>query len=229
LKDRAKFLCARSESLEELHLDHCTISDAEFRYLTCLTNLRVLSIPYCASVEHNIAELVQHLHHLSCLDVSGGYRDTDSILAAVIRSGTTSLTSLNVSRCRKLTDGGLGHIATIIKSNPLASLNLSDCCRITEGGLATIANAEGLSSLRALNLDFNGHLQESSIAYLLQRVDGHALEELCLARCRLTDATLHNLAFGKKSPTLSLCRVSLRTTIDGCNLAAGTLPLLGGD
>ncbi len=95
----------------------------------------------------------------------------------------TSLWSLDLSRCERVTDSGLAHLAHLIS---LQSLNLFGCERVTNRGLAHLWSLSSLQSLRltccAVTDDGMKHLGSLT-----------SLRSLEMSWCKVTDEGLAHL------------------------------------
>ncbi|XP_002735244.3 F-box/LRR-repeat protein 14-like [Saccoglossus kowalevskii] len=162
------------------------------------------------SLKRSLSSVVQGMHNLQSLNLSGCYNLTDVGLAHAFVREMPSLTVLNLSLCKQITDSSLGRIAQYLRN--LEHLDLGGCCNITNTGLLLIA--WGLTKLRYLNLRSCRHVSDSGIAHLAGLTKNDAggtlfLQHLVLQDCqKLTDLALLNAARGLvklESLNLSFC------------------------
>eukprot|EP00759_Apiculatamorpha_spiralis_P022227 PhF_6_TR26547/c4_g2_i8/m.38387 len=141
------------------------------------------------------------LTSLISLDLHCCYRITDAGVAHVSR--LTSLTSLSLRCCNLITDAGLKHIETLTL---LTSLDLSSCHRITDAGLAHIRIFKVLTSL---NLNSCHQITNSGLAHVATLT---SLTSLHLWDCYLiNDAGLEHVATLTSLTTLNLQACKLIT------------------
>lgn len=92
-----------------------------------------------------------------------------------LKREVTSLTSLNLSCCYKITDLGLKHISNLANFVNLTSLNLSCCDKITDSGLTHISN---LANLTSLNLSYCNKITDPGLSRLSKRIPNCKIESL---------------------------------------------------
>ena len=100
------------------------------------------------------------LPQIEALDLSGCYNVTDIGIAHALTCDVPSLTRLNLSLCKQITDASLGRIAQHLRH--LEDLDLGGCCNVTNTGLLLVA--WGLERLRSLNLRSCWHVSDQGIA-----------------------------------------------------------------
>ncbi len=153
------------------------------------------------SLRKSLRDVVQGMPALSLLDLSGCYNLSDSVLETGFNRTISSLTSINLSLCKELTDNSLGRIATHCKN--LEILDLGGCTKITNTGLLLISL--GLRKLVSLNLRSCWQITDTGLSHL-SRTDGEerterlVLENLVLQDCqKLSDESLRYISEGFKS------------------------------
>ncbi|KAG8257026.1 F-box/LRR-repeat protein 14 [Homalodisca vitripennis] len=161
------------------------------------------------SLKRSLRDVVQGIPNLISLNLRGCYNVTDLALTQAFFSELTSITRLDLSLCKQITDNSLGRIAHL---KNLEVLDLGGCCNVTNTGLLLIA--WGLKNLRWLNLRSCWHISDQGIAHVAglnkENADGNlALEHLGLQDCqRLSDEALKHVSTGLtglKSINLSFC------------------------
>jgi len=164
-------LLAEFPLAEEVAIGFC-MTDAEFRHMPALPNLRSLSLGGNVSLTPDAIGRVARWRTLRRLRL-GGIRVTDAALPRL--AGLTGLRELDVS-WTEVTDGGLPHLAGL---TGLEALDLSHT-RVTGRGLSALA---ALPRLRRLNL--------ADTVYFDAGLGGlagcRALEELRLGSMNLYD------------------------------------------
>ncbi|KAJ1524131.1 hypothetical protein ONE63_010662 [Megalurothrips usitatus] len=162
------------------------------------------------SLKKSLREVVVYVPALTSLNLSGIYNVTDLGLSNAFMNDLPTLTELNLSLCKQLTDGAMGRIAQHLKN--LETLRLEGCSNITNTGLLLIA--WGLKRLRRLDLRSCWLVSDQGIGHLSglnrETAPGNLeLEYLGLQDCqRLSDDALRHIATGLKklrSVNLSFC------------------------
>lgn len=162
------------------------------------------------SLKRSLRDVVQGIPNLVSLNLSGCYNVTDIALSHAFVADMNTLTKLDLSLCKQVTDTSLGRIAQYLKN--LEVLELGGCCNVTNTGLLLIA--WGLKKLRWLNLRSCWHVSDQGIGHLAgqYRETAHgnlSLEHLGLQDCqRLSDEALKHVSLGLtslKSINLSFC------------------------
>lgn len=171
-----------------------------------IKRVQVLSL----TMRRGLGDVFRGIPKLQSLSLSGCYNMSDAGLNGALNQPFSSLTELNLSLCKNITDASLGKIAQCLKN--LETLELGGCSNITNGGLHVIA--WGLKSLKRLDLRSCWHISDQGIGYLAglnSEAGGNlALEHLCLQDVqRLTDEGLRSMSLGLatslKSINLSFC------------------------
>ncbi|XP_011697749.1 PREDICTED: F-box/LRR-repeat protein 14 [Wasmannia auropunctata] len=162
------------------------------------------------SLRRGLSDVLKGVPNLESLSLSGCYHLTDIGITNAFCQEYPSLTELNLSLCKQVTDASLSRIAQYLKN--LEHLELGGCCNITNTGLLLIA--WGLKKLKRLDLRSCWHVSDLGIAHLAglnrETADGNlALEHLSLQDCqRLSDEALRHVSLGLttlKSINLSFC------------------------
>ena len=194
----------------KLHLRRSTVALFPSLVKRGIVSIRVLSL------RRGLREVVSDIRGLESLNLCGCYNVTDACLASAITSPLFSLTTLNLSLCKALTDSSIERIAKLVPN--LIHLDLGGCSFITANGLMFIA--WGLSKLKHLNLRGCKLISDRGIG----NICGHnvnvtgakgnlGLENLVLQDCqKLSDQTLKHISTGlNKLKLLNLsfcCRIT---------------------
>ena len=173
----------------------------------------------------NLREVIVGIPNLESLDLNGCYNVRDAALRNALQYDVNSLTTLNLSLCKQITDQTLQRIAQYLKK--LEVLELGGCTHVTSNGLLQLS--DGLHRLRLLNLRSCRCISDQGMAHLagLNRnisVGGQMcgvtvstpvttgtsqLEKLVLQDCqKLTDQALKYISVGLlrlQSLNLSFC------------------------
>ncbi|CAD6225467.1 GSCOCG00005693001-RA-CDS [Cotesia congregata] len=164
------------------------------------------------SLKRGLGDVIKCIPNLESLNLSGCYNVTDQGLNNAISDTVTSLTRLDLSLCKQVSDQALQKISQKIPN--LECLELGGCCNITNHGLMLIA--WGLKKLKYLDLRSCWHVSDQGLSYLAGFNSNEAtlgsslmLEYLGLQDCqRLSDEGLRHLSTGivtLKSINLSFC------------------------
>lgn len=162
------------------------------------------------SLRRGLGDVLKGVPNLEALNLSGCYNITDAGLINAFCQEYTTLTELNLSLCKQVSDISLGRIVQYLKN--LEHLELGGCCNITNGGLLCIA--WNLKKLKRLDLRSCWQVSDLGIAHLAgvnrEAAGGNlALEHLSLQDCqRLSDEALRHVSIGLttlKSINLSFC------------------------
>ena len=117
LKGTSKFLYCKAETLEKINFSNSSISDSELFYLRPLYNLKYINFNCCKNLPEEMPNFISSIQSIQYLDVARAYRNTDAILSSILSQKEISLTSLDVSHCKKLTDRGLQLIGELLKKS----------------------------------------------------------------------------------------------------------------
>lgn len=162
------------------------------------------------SLRGSLRDVVQGIPNLESLNLSGCFNVNDIALDHAFFTEMRTLTKLDLSLCKQVTDCSLGRIAEHLKN--LQVLMLGGCCNITNTGLLLIA--WGLKNLKRLDLRSCWHISDQGIGHLAgqnrETADGTLrLEYLGLQDCqRLSDDALKHISAGLtelQSINLSFC------------------------
>ena len=164
--------------LESLDLRHCrTITNTGLKHLTT-HSLRSLILAGCTSITDEGLSVLSGMQ-LEHLDLSGS-SVTDAGISFIQSS---LLESFDVCDCVRLTDEFMRCVSNFPK---LRRLLVGGCTKITDQGVEYLAK----TSIEKLLLN------DTSItdACLLSVMNMHALRELCLEGCNITNENLHRLS-----------------------------------
>uniref|UniRef100_A0A131YMG5 F-box and leucine-rich repeat protein 14 n=2 Tax=Rhipicephalus TaxID=426455 RepID=A0A131YMG5_RHIAP len=162
------------------------------------------------SLKRSLRDVIQGVPNLESLNMIGCFNLTDAWLNHAFVQDVHSLSELNLSMCKQITDNSLGRIAQHLKG--LERLDLGGCTDVTNTGLLLIA--WGLHNLRSLNLRSCRGVSDPGISHLAGMTPTSAigtlrLESLCLQDCqKLTDDALRFISIGLqdlRSLNLSFC------------------------
>ncbi|XP_060536381.1 F-box/LRR-repeat protein 14 [Cylas formicarius] len=154
------------------------------------------------SLRRSLRDVIQGIPNLESLNLSGCYNVGDIGISHAFTAQTPSITELNLSLCKQVTDTSLSKIAQHLKN--VEVLELGGCCNITNTGLVMIA--WGLKKLKRLNLRSCWHISDQGIGHLA--FGNLSLEYLGLQDCqRLSDEALKHATglTSLKSINLSFC------------------------
>ena len=87
------------------------------------------------SYRKSLRDVINGLPQIESLDLSGCYNVTDIGISQALKADVDSLTRLNLSLCKQITDLSLGRIARYLKN--LQDLDLGGCCMVTDDGLVS--------------------------------------------------------------------------------------------
>lgn len=149
------------------------------------------------SLKDDLKHLVHNMNNIECLNLKGCYNVTDGCISEAFVTTMSTLTVLNVSLCKQVTDVSVEIISRFISN--LEVLDLGGCCNITNDALRFCA--EGLMCLKNLNIRSCRHVSDLGIAHisgLTESVAGNTdLNNLSLQDCqKITDVALSNIARG---------------------------------
>lgn len=162
------------------------------------------------SLRRSLRDVVEGVENLVTLNLSGCFNVTDTALGHAFSKSLPTITVLNLSLCKQISDNSLSRIAQSLTN--LEVLELGGCCNITNNGLLLIA--WGLRKLKTLNLRSCSHVSDVGIGHLAGLSPDAAsgtleLENLGLQDCqKLTDQALKNVSIGLtslKTMNLSFC------------------------
>ena len=137
---------------------------------------------------------LSQIKRIKSLDISRCKALTDNVLRHL--AGFIQIESLSLKECELVTDNGLRHLSVLHNFN---SLNLSGCAEITDIGLDYIGS---LVKIRILDLMGCDHIGDSGLASLANYQD---LRSLALSGELITDLGLKYLAVHKSLKSLMLC------------------------
>ena len=216
---------ARSNpNITELHISS-NVFDDEVLVVVCRRfngNLRILEIPNCVWITgEGLVDVAALLTNLTHLDISG--TSISDVELGLFVETCTQLTSINISKCRKVTDigimqivkacrkikrlilnestaysgnvtdAGLGSVALF--SSELVELKICFCPAVTDAGIQAVA--EGCHNLKSLHI--TGCLALSDTAII-------AVADNCPRLERLTASQVINLSASSINQLLAKCR-----------------------
>jgi predicted transcriptional regulator len=120
--------------------------------------------------------------------------DLQYILSKIVFDG---LQSINLERCYRITDNGLGHLSRLIN---LKTLYLDNCDHITDNGLVHL---RGLTNLKMLRLESSDLITDNGLGHLSQLEN---LKELILHG--FTQITIDGLAQLIRLPNLKILDIA---------------------
>ncbi len=184
------------DEVVSLSLFGTSTTDADFKRLVALPNIRSLDLSY-TSVTDSSAESIAQLKNLQVLKLEGT-ATTDAMLATVAKLPEISMLHLAKT---KISDRGLKHLKD---HKTLNVLDLSSC-NITDAGLETIGKPPILQHLWLAKTvrygeDDKSNLTDACLDYLL-KLD--TLIDLDVADSRISESGLARLRDGLKK-----CKVS---------------------
>lgn len=150
------------------------------------------------SLKRTLRDVIQGITNLESLNLSGCYNISDKSLTHAFVYEVPTLTYLDLSLCKQVTDASLGRLVQYL--NNLEVLKLSGCCNVTNTGLVFISR--GFPKLRQLNLRSCWHISDHGISYLsgfnIETAPGNlSLEYLDLQDCqRISDEGLQLISAG---------------------------------
>ncbi len=160
---------------------------------------------------HHVCQAWRNLSLVNdgCLDLSRLTNLSDRDLKTILdKASGTRITSINLSKCKKITDAGLAHLVTLTR---LSSLNLRGCYNITDAGLAHLSKLTLLSSLNLWGC--LSHITDAGLAHLSKLT---LLSSLNLKWCfNITDAGLAHLSSLTSLTSLNLGGTFLNITDAG--------------
>ncbi|XP_001630715.2 F-box/LRR-repeat protein 14 [Nematostella vectensis] len=172
------------------------------------------------SLKKSLSFVVQSLSCIESLNLKGCYNVTDTSIGHAFVKYLPTLTVLDLSLCKQITDSSLGKIADFLKN--LEFLDLAGCCNITNTGL--LLCSWGLVKLKHLNLRSCRHISDAGILHLSglsNNINAHGnknLTTLCLQDCqKITDNALRHISKGLIN--LECLNLSFCCGISGAGLA----------
>ena len=117
------------------------------------------------SLRRSLRDLFAGIPNLESLNLSGIYSINDAMFTHGIRGEIPSLTKLDLSLCKQITDVSLEQISRYLRN--LQILELGGCSNITNNGLFLISLYS--KDLRVLNLRSCWHISDNGIA----NISGH--------------------------------------------------------
>ncbi|ERM95580.1 F-box/LRR-repeat protein 3 [Amborella trichopoda] len=159
--------------------------------LICRSNLLSLNLSHSRFFSHSgLSQLILNCVNLVEINLSNGTHLTDSAAAAIAK--LKNLQSLRLTRCKQISDLGLGCIA--VGCSKLRLLSLKWCLGITDMGIGLVAVK--CKEIRSLDLSYTQITQDSLASILLLK----DLEDLFLAGCHgINDDGLVTLKKGCRS------------------------------
>jgi|GEM_PF-2828460 len=148
-----------------------------------------------------LSRFARDCKQLSSLELSRCKKVSDKGLQMLV-SKQSHLKSLKLAFCRGVTDVGLTHLAQGCPG--LQEISLHGSSKITNMGIAALV--EGSANLSSVTISYCPRITDEVVEYL---VACKKLHTLSLARTRITDLSLHHLARDAtelRSLTLSRCR-----------------------
>ncbi|CAG2105141.1 unnamed protein product, partial [Medioppia subpectinata] len=151
------------------------------------------------SIRRSVREVVVGVPKLESLNLIGCYNLTDEWLTSALTHRMNSLTELNLSMCKPITDHSLERIGDHLKN--LEHLDLSGCSNITNTGLLELSME--LKRLKYLNLRSCRHVSDVGIGHIagatqettLAGAGLFTLEFLGLQDCqKITDDSLRHIS-----------------------------------
>ncbi|XP_044263506.1 F-box/LRR-repeat protein 14 [Tribolium madens] len=137
------------------------------------------------SLRKSLRDVIQGIPNLESLNLSGCYNVGDVGISHAFVADAPTLTELDLSLCKQVTDTSLTRIAQHLKN--LEVLELGGCSNVTNSGLMLIA--WGLKKLKRLNLRSCWHVGDQGIQHLAS--GNPSLEHLGLQDCqKLSDEAL---------------------------------------
>jgi len=163
------------------------ISDKGLLQLKDLRCLEVARLGSCYSIVGKGLLAFSNSHRLHTLSLSNCRCLTDEAIINI--SHLTSITVLSLDGCRCITDIALDAISNL---HNLQKLELSQCDLLTDSGLQHL---HSLGALKELSLGWCRLITDKGIEIMSSQPNrGITLENVCLARCRITDEGVGHLS-----------------------------------
>lgn len=169
------------------------------------------------SLRRSLRDVITRVNNIESLNLSGCFSVNDGAITHALTCEFPTLTVLNLSLCKLITDRSLEKIAQYLKN--LEVLELGGCSSVTNIGMLLIS--WGLKRLKVLNLRSCRHISDNGIGHLcgleqeMRKLESQPtpgnfeLEHLGLQDCqKLTDRALKHVSSGLvhlKSINLSFC------------------------
>lgn len=209
LGDECAQLIASLPRLRHLYVAYWRITDAFMATVLQNTSLRRLCVSSCSALTAHSFKLLAYHARIESLSV----RSNDALGDDALRwiASCSSLTTVDVSLARRLTDDGLRHFAmTDVHStdhSALVSLSLSNIPFLTDQSLRNIAT--GCKALRHLDLSCCNMITDNGIEALRNLTH---LKSLDVSGCTsLTDQAIDVIASLPQLTDLKLARCFLLT------------------
>lgn len=209
LGDECAQLIASLPRLRDLYVAYWRITDAFMSTVLQNTSLRRLCVSSCSGLTATSFKLLAEHRRIEWLSV----RSNDALGDDALRwiASCPSLTTLDVSLSRRLTDDGLRHFGIpdvdATDHSALVSMSLSNIPYLTDESLCTIAS--GCKALRHLDLSCCKMITDNGVQALC---DLNHLESLDLSGCNsLTDQAIDAIVSLPCLTNLKLARCSLLT------------------
>ena len=192
---------ARSNpNITELHISS-NVFDDEVLVVVCRQfhgNLRILEIPNCVWITgEGLVDVAALLTNLTHLDISG--TSISDVELALFVETCTQITSINISKCRKVTDIGIMQIVKACRNIKRLILNESTAYsgNVTDAGLGSVALFSG--ELAELKICFCPAVTDAGIQAVAEGC--HNLKSLHITGCiALSDAAI--IAVADNCPSL---------------------------
>ncbi|EFA85283.1 Histidine kinase A [Heterostelium album PN500] len=146
---------------------------------------------------------IHAMSKLSVLDWSYGNIEFQTIHS--ITHSCKSLTSLNISYCKSLTDTSIERIASSLSN--LKKLKMDSVVNITDDGIKALSEAPIASSIEDLSLVGCRKISDVSAQYILRF---HNLKKLSLGGCLMTTAGVESIA----AESFELVKISIRNCLN---------------
>ncbi|XP_054164008.1 F-box/LRR-repeat protein 14-like [Oppia nitens] len=114
------------------------------------------------SIRRSVREVVNGVPNLESLNLIGCYNLTDEWLTNALQRPVDTLTELNLSMCKPITDDSLDKISQFLRN--LETLDLSGCSNITNAGLLHLSKS--LKRLKYLNLRSCRNISDTGIGHI---------------------------------------------------------------
>ena len=190
-------------------------SNADLKDLCSRKEIQTLKLGGCYRVtEEGLKVVAETLKGLRVLDISET-QCTDLALHHISRN-LSELTQLDMTKCGKVTDGGVATVAALLKK--LEMLKLNGCCKVTDGALQAVAAT--LKRLTVLEIS-DTSCTDIGLEHICCNLT--KLVHLDLSRCsKVTDTQVLNVA--ASLPELQW--LSLKQCVDISDVSAVALSKL---